>query len=234
LTLPVFAGRSPRSLADTVPDATATVRGDIAEAFRFLIGHRFLRSVVAFTSAIGALFAFAQSTIVLFVLDTLAVPEFGFGIVTALVGVGGLAGALLAGSFVRRFGRGRILLFGTLLGGLGMVGAGFAPNVWVAVPAYVVSSFGITMWNVPWGALRQDIIPGHLLGRLIGTIRTLTWGVMPIGALVGGLVGRIDLRLPLIIGGIVVVLVSLAAARLLLQADNYSSPEATENVGGAA
>ena len=231
LTLPVIAGRSPRS--EPVTDATATVRGDVAEAFRFLIAHRFLRSVVLFTSAVGALIAFAQATIVLFVLETMDVPEFGFGIVAALIGVGGLAGALMASSLVSRFGRGRILIVGTALGGLGLFGAGLAPTIWVAVPFYMVSSFGISIWNVPWGALRQDIIPGHLLGRLIGTIRTLTWGVMPIGALLGGLVGRIDLRLPLIVGGALIVVASLATSRLLLQADSYSSTDVPENVGGA-
>jgi MFS family permease len=239
LTLPLAAGRAAAPLSASVaagPAAgvVATVRGDIAEGLRFLIGHRFLRSMVLFTSAVGLLIAFAQSIVVLFVLQTLDVPDFGFGIVTAIVGLGALAGALCATALVRRFGRGRILVAGTVLGGLGLLATGLSPNVWVAVPMYMVSAFGIAIWNVPWGALRQDIIPGHLLGRLIGTIRTLTWGVMPIGALIGGFVGRIDLRLPFIIGGALTVIVSIAATKLLLLADSHSSPEGDENVGGAA
>ena len=52
-------------------------------------------------------------------------------------------------------------------------------------------------------SLRPSIIPGHLLGRVHGTWRTLLWGAMPVGSVLGGLVGRIDLALPFTIGGVV-------------------------------
>jgi hypothetical protein len=62
-------------------------------------------------------------------------------------------------------------------------------------------------------SLRQSIIPGHLLGRVHGTWRTLLWGAMPLGSVLGGLVGRVDLALPFIVGGSVATLVTLAFFR---------------------
>ena len=59
----------------------------------------------------------------------------------------------------------------------------------------------ITVWNILIMSFRQSIIPGRLLGRIHGTWRTLLWGSMPVGAIIGGLIGRIDLTLPFLIGG---------------------------------
>ena len=43
-------------------------------------------------------------------------------------------------------------------------------------------------WNVITVSLRQTIIPPHLLGRVNSVYRFFAWGMMPIGALMGGLV----------------------------------------------
>jgi len=69
-------------------------------------------------------------------------------------------------------------------------------------------------------SLRQSIIPGHLLGRVHGTWRTLLWGAMPLGSLLGGLVGRIDLALPFIIGGGVATLLGVACFRFVTSLPN--------------
>jgi hypothetical protein len=37
-------------------------------------------------------------------------------------------------------------------------------------------------------SLRQAIIPSHLLGRVNSVYRFFAWGMMPVGALVGGIV----------------------------------------------
>jgi MFS family permease len=47
--------------------------------------------------------------------------------------------------------------------------------------------FGST-WNVITVSLRQSIIPPHLLGRVNSVYRFFAWGMMPIGAMLGGVV----------------------------------------------
>jgi hypothetical protein len=42
------------------------------------------------------------------------------------------------------------------------------------------------LWNVITVSLRQTIIPPHLLGRVNSVYRFFAWGMMPIGAAVGG------------------------------------------------
>jgi MFS family permease len=216
LTLPLAAGRALRDPA--LPVVRQTARGDAREAVAFLFGHRFLRSMVLLTCATGSFLALAQASSVLFFLDTLHVPVAAIGFVTAGIGAGALVGALTASAAVRRFGRGRVMLVACLLGGLGLLSTGFAPNIYTAIACYALAAYGVATWNVPWGALRQDIVPGALLGRVTGLNRTLVWGLFPVAGLLGGLLGRIDLRLPFVVGGALVMLVTIVGSRLLLSA----------------
>jgi hypothetical protein len=43
-----------------------------------------------------------------------------------------------------------------------------------------------TLWNVITVSLRQTIIPSHLLGRVNSVYRFFAWGMMPVGAAIGG------------------------------------------------
>ena len=220
--LPLAAGRAVHTEDDgsvsLTPRAPTTARADAHEAWLFLWRNRFLRNMVVVTSAVGGFLSLAQAALVLFALETLEVPAAAFGLVVAGVGVGAIIGALVSSSLVARFGRGRVLFAASTLSGVGAFATGFSPNVYVAIVAFGVCAFAISVWNVPWGALRQDIVPGRLLGRVTGLIRTIIWGLFPIGTLLGGLIARIDLRLPFIVGGALMIIVSVAAVRLFLSA----------------
>lgn len=222
LMLPLKAARARRQDGDS---ADAGASGDaevpLRAALGFLWHHRYLRSMTLVTSLVGAFLAFAQAITVLLFIDHFGVTAELVGVVTAGIGLGAVVGALTAGRAVARWGRGRTLFGAVLAGGLGLVGVGFAPNAWLAVAAYALSSYGIAMWNVPWGSLRQAIIPGHMLGRVLGAIRTITWGLMPVATLLGGWIARVDVQLPYLVGGGATVVVGLFAARLFLRADAY-------------
>ncbi|MEH3089058.1 MAG: MFS transporter [Microbacterium arborescens] len=227
LMLPLAAARArhrPGGLepAVSVDAASARVRVPAGEAARYLWRHRFLRSLVLFTSVVGCAFAFAQAPTLLYFLDVQGVPEIAIGFVTAGVGLGALAGSLAASRIVERWGRGRVMWIANLLAALCLVGVALAPGIVVAVVAYAGMAFAVSLWNVPWGALRQQIIPAELFGRAIGIIRTLTWGLFPVATVVGGLVATIDLRLPFAIAGGLCVVVTLVCTRLLLSATHVS------------
>jgi hypothetical protein len=64
-------------------------------------------------------------------------------------------------------------------------------------------------WNILLMSTYHQIIPNELFGRIHGTRRTLVWGLMPIGSLLGGVFALIDLRAPLIIGGTISAIIAL-------------------------
>jgi ABC-type transporter Mla maintaining outer membrane lipid asymmetry permease subunit MlaE len=53
-----------------------------------------------------------------------------------------------------------------------------------------LSFFGIP-WNVNAMSLRQAITPPAMLGRMNATMRFISWGTVPVGAVVGGFLGGI-------------------------------------------
>ena len=54
----------------------------------------------------------------------------------------------------------------------------------------LLESFSVVLYNVTQVSFRQRLCPRPLLGRMNASIRFLVWGVMPIGSLVGGLLGQ--------------------------------------------
>lgn len=221
MLLPFVAGRA-RPDADEVPEVVVarSTRSDIVEVTRFIVGHRLLRDLVLLSTLVGCALAFAQGSAILLFLEDFDVPEAMIGFITAGVGLGALTGALLATRLVDRFGRRTVMFGATLLAGVGLTVTGFADNVVVAIAGYALSGFGVSVWNVPWGALRQRLVPGHMLGRAIGAIRTINWGFFPVASIAGGYFARIDLGLPFILGGAAVAIAALSAGRMLRRADD--------------
>jgi MFS family permease len=170
-----------------------TLRRDVVDGVRYLFGHRLLRTLALLTGI-----ANLGSTAALTVLPIYAVRpgpmglrEAGFGLLLAAGAVGAFAGSFLVPAIERKLGRARALLvvwvgFALLTGLPGvtasalLVGAGF-----------LVMGVGIIVWNVITVSLRQRIAPDHLLGRVNAGYRLLAWGSMPLGALLGGLLGEL-------------------------------------------
>jgi hypothetical protein len=64
-------------------------------------------------------------------------------------------------------------------------------KLWIAAAGGTVFWAGIITYNIAQVSFRQRLTPDHLLGRANATIRFLVWGVMPIGALLGGVLGEL-------------------------------------------
>ena len=223
LLLPATAARPLRG-----PDPGEAVPAAVParEAIRYLWRHRYLRAMVVFTSVIGSALTFAQATMVLYFLDEQHVPPAAIGFVTAGIGVGALLGALVASRLVERFGRGAVMFSANLVCAVGLACTWLAPGPLPAAASYAVFAFAVSIWNVPWGALRQQIVPGHLFGRVLGVNRMLTWGLFPIATVMGGWVARFDLRLPFAIAAGVVLVTALVSAPLLIRGTREAGAEA--------
>jgi predicted MFS family arabinose efflux permease len=46
-------------------------------------------------------------------------------------------------------------------------------------------------WNIISISLRQRIVPDEMLGRVNAAYRVISWGAMPVGAVLGGLLGEL-------------------------------------------
>jgi MFS family permease len=209
-----------------VPETPAPSTVSAREAIRYLWHNRYLRAMVLYTSLVGSALSFAQAGTILYFLDDLDVAPAAIGFVTAGIGVGALLGSLVAPRLVDRFGRGSTMFAANIGAAVGLGLTGLAPEVFSASAAYALGAFSISVWNVPWGALRQQIIPAVLFGRVLGIIRMLTWGVFPLATLLGGWVARADLRLPFVIAAVFILVATGLGARLLIVGTRNAGAEA--------
>jgi Na+/melibiose symporter-like transporter len=198
-----------------LPSVRSTFARQLTDGFRFIMSHPMLRPLWFLSILIALFFAAAIATDVLFVLERLDVPEQWFGVFMLSGAVGGIIGAVVVSPLKVRFGAGPVMAAANLVGPVALVVMGFFPTVPVAVVCFAVSFGSTSVWNVLVMSLRQAAIPSHLLGRVHGTWRTLLWGTMPLGSLIGGLLARIDLTMPLLVAGGLTVVVAVVGYRFL-------------------
>jgi MFS family permease len=200
-----------------------SMRREMAEGLRYVLGHRLLRPIAACTATANLFNAVVYAVVILYMVRQLGLRPAAIGLVFAAGNVGFLAGAIVSGRLAARTGIGRAIVVGEAVGALGALAIPLAPRQ-AAVPLLVagmaVSTFGGTVYNVNQVSLRQAITPARLHGRMNATMRFMVWGTLPLGSLLGGALGTaIGLRPTLWVGaagGLVAVLpVALSPVRSL-------------------
>ncbi|HEX7303944.1 MFS transporter [Lentzea sp.] len=171
-------------------------RPNIGEGLRWLLAHRTLRTVTAVSATTNLCIAMTMATLVLFARQRLGLTNAGFGALLATLACGGVAGALSAERVLARFQHAvvvTVVLIPLMWLGIAML----AHDLATVAPFAVVSSFCTAVWGVATASLRQRVVPPELLGRVSSAQTLLTWGVQPVGALLGGLVAdRFGLSAP--------------------------------------
>jgi MFS family permease len=179
---------------------------EVAEGLRVLIEDPILRPIIG-ASAVGSFGgAMRQAVLVLYLVRSLGFSPTLLGIVFAASGVASVLGALLAGPARDRFGPGPPIVGGTLLWCLGnalipLAGGPLAVVVLLVLTAQVLGGVGTPVYSINQITVRQAIVPYRLLGRINASRRFLVFGVIPLGALLGGALGQTyGLRPALIVG----------------------------------
>ena len=163
-------------------------KDELKEGVRWLMGHPLLRPMAIILGVMNAASMISLATFVLFAQEVLGVGPLLFTVLGFGGAVGGLIGGNIAPQVSKRLGSGTTLA--VALGGLAVTPALIGLIGWW--PAVLVlfgfeAFFGI-LWNVITVSLRQTIIPEDLLGRVNGVYRFFAWGMMPIGAALGGVI----------------------------------------------
>ncbi|GAA0243715.1 MFS transporter [Saccharothrix mutabilis subsp. mutabilis] len=178
----------PEPVRSAKPDLVA----EIGEGLRFVFGNRSLRAIVGTTGTANFFGGMGTAVIVLFLARTLNLSDGVIGLVLTSAGLGGVLGALTANRWNKRFGQLRVIWLVMLVtqpfGLLIPLGAADWRLVFVFVGDLAVA-YGAIVYNIAQVSYRQSICPDHLLGRMNASIRFVVWGSMPLGGLVGGVLG---------------------------------------------
>jgi len=200
----------------TATPAERSMRRELVDGLRYLVGHRLLRTLALLLAAINAATGCVLALLVLYVLRVLQCPEAAYGWLVAVFAVGGLVGAVVVPTLRATLGTSTaILLAATLLTG-GTLLMALLPQLPFVIVGIIASGVGSSLWNVITMALRQRVVPADLQGRVTASYRMVGLGALPIGAAAGGLLAtQTSVRSAYLIAGLALMVATVVAARPL-------------------
>lgn len=176
------------------PAASPKEPGQLFGGVRFILGSSLMRAALGATTTIN-LFNFAfWALYVLFVVRDLHVQAGALGVLLGSAAVGGLLGSVITMRLSRRIGIGPAFIVGCLLFPAPLILVPFAggpPAVVLSVlfMAEFASGVGLMILDITIGSLFAAFIPNQLRARVAGAYTVVNYGVRPIGALLGGVLG---------------------------------------------
>ena len=140
---------------------------------------------------------FEQAFLTAFLVYAVRTLGIGGGVVGVIIGVGSagaLAGSLVIGR-LHRLPAGTVVSLALAVAGaaylVGLLLAGPLPAAPVLAVAFFVNGVAVAGYNVLAISLRQTIPPEHLLAAATATYRLVSFGPIPLGALLGGLCAQL-------------------------------------------
>ncbi|MFZ4719177.1 MAG: MFS transporter [Ilumatobacteraceae bacterium] len=209
-------------------------RFEMRQGVRWMWRSKLLRNLAIALALTNMSFAMAESTFVLFATEELGVSDTLFGVLLAMVGAGSVVAGIAGGWLVDKVGRRFAILVAAFVPVVTMTAIGSIPVTWWVVLMLTVQAMMITVWSIIAVTLRQQIVPDHLFGRVNSVYRWFSWGAMPVGAFIGGLVAhRWNLQAPYFVGAAVMLVAYLLvvthlrepAIRAAIAANNPPEPE---------
>jgi MFS family permease len=180
LLLPPF-----EKVATNGPATVGGVIQGIGEGFRWLWANRVIR-VLSLQATMGNFgFGMVSAVLMFYLRSTLGLSAEISGLDYAMLGVGGLFGSLAIVPLSRRYRRGVLYPAILLFGMTGLFLMALVRSWWVPGLGFGMVSACNIAWVVLSTSVRQELIPGHLLGRVLSFSRILSTASMPLGAILG-------------------------------------------------
>ncbi|BAJ26671.1 MULTISPECIES: MFS transporter [Kitasatospora] len=183
-TLPRSAAERPAPAADR-PSFGAQIR----EGWRYCTRHPVVGPCLAEATCVNFVCGALMAVIPLFLVRTAHAPAGLVGLLMAAEGVGSLVGAALTPRLAARLGTARALRYGSLFGVLTAPLMALAPGgPGLLLFALGNAGFGasVVVLSILTRTHRQSTTPAALLPRVMATVRFVSWGAIPVGALAAG------------------------------------------------
>jgi MFS family permease len=169
-----------------------TFYSELVEGLRVTLGNPILATLAgcSMTANLGG--AILSTVGLIYLYRDLGLSPGVVGLIFGVAGVGGIVGAFAAPGNLRRFGIGPALATLLMIEGLAIIAM---PAARLGASAMVFGACQLVIatleptYAVAVGSIRQAVIPDHLRGRVVGTIRTISFGIIPIGSVIGGILG---------------------------------------------
>ncbi|MCC3769265.1 MFS transporter [Streptomyces sp. UNOC14_S4] len=207
---------------------------DLREGVTFVLTRAALTRTLAASALYGLVYSATFSMLVLLAYRSLHLRATGYGLLLAVGSVGSVAGTWLAPRLARRLPTLVMAQWSLVLSGAAYIGLGLAGDAVLAGVAIFCNGVFMMSWNIPVLSLRQRFAPPGLQGRVMSVSRLCSWGTMPVGAALGGLLARAASVTTVFVSfGAVLIAGSLALLGPLrdgMLADERAEPHPVRNV----
>jgi len=170
------------------------MRREVAEGLRYVVGNPYLRSIAACTGSTNLFQNILYAILVLYLVQDLALGPAVIGIVMSIGAIGFVVGAFVANRVTERIGVGNAIVVSAFLSfpaGLCVAIATVETAIPLLVASYAIEGLSIVVYNINQLSFRQAITPERMQGRMNATMRFIVWGTIPVGLLIGGVLGTL-------------------------------------------
>ncbi|HVF74738.1 MAG TPA: MFS transporter [Acidimicrobiales bacterium] len=186
--------RTPEPKPSDGGEAGATMGSRIAEGLRYVLRHPLLSRIAATTSLFNFFSAVGMAVFLLYAVRRLRIDPAVVGVIFSVGSLGFVLGSMIAGRTTRALGVGPALAVAGAVQGAAFLLVPLAPErVAVAffVAAFILEAVAAPVYGITQVSLRQTITPARMQGRTNATMRFLVWGALPLGSIVGGVLGDV-------------------------------------------
>jgi MFS family permease len=198
-------------------ERTTGARAEITEAMRWLWSQPFLRASALAVAATNFTVVAEELVLIIRARQHGATPS-AVGVMLALIGLGGLIGAVIASRITRRV-RSQVIVIGlfwieTVL----LLPLLLTRNPYLLGTIVGIAALGSPAWNAVVVGARLSLTPDHLRGRVISAARLISGSLLAVGPLTAGLLsqsaGTTDTLVTLVAWQLLVSLAATAAPSL--------------------
>ncbi|MGW6534371.1 MFS transporter [Streptomyces sp. NPDC055051] len=208
----------------------------IREGWSYFWNHRLLRRVAFISGSINLFSSATGGLLVLLVTGPMGVSASWYGLFIAVPAVGAVLGSLIAARVVPAIGGGPVTWLAALVPAASYVVLGLSGDIVLSEVVMFLAAVATALNQIVVSTLRQAVVPDGLLGRVTAGYRLIVLGAVPVGALLGGGLGRwLGPETTFVVCGAglavaAVVFASRVTTRALREAEEAARPAAPEPV----
>ncbi len=225
MLLIIFTLRVPH----TKPDVRRKVMQELGEGARFITRNRLFTVIVPLTFA-NMFFGMQYLQLMPLFAERHDVGASGMSVIFTFLGLGAITGTLIISRRQRSVHIGKTMLAASFLFGMLIPGFAFAPGYPVALAFIFFVGVSNSIFLISSMTALQLRVPPQLRGRVMG-IYTITFSLIPLGGLMGGVIAEaLDERWAVTISAVVLSLIVIGVFATQKEVRNLSGAELEQDV----
>jgi MFS family permease len=173
------------------PEVRSHIRQDIAEGFRWTWGNRAVRTLTITIVTFNVTYGAAWSVLVLYATDVLDLGAVGFGLLSTVGALGGIAGTVSYDWLERHASLATLMRVGLVIETFTHLVLALTTTGWVAMVVMFVFGAHAFIWGTTSRTVRMRAVPMALQGRVGSLYAIGVFGGILAGQALGGVIARI-------------------------------------------